>query len=258
MTPIVECEDLTKHYGPSVGLEGLDLTVGRGEVLGFLGPNGAGKTTTIRLLLDLLRPTRGRARVFGTTPLDPAVRGRIGYLPGELELDDRLTGTQMLAFLGRLRSSEGAPVDPRRRGELCERLRLTGRDLGRLIRDNSRGTKQKIGLVAAFQHDPDLLVLDEPTSGLDPLVREAVFELLLEAGAAGRTVFQHVTMSPARPVEVDDSVIRVQIPRLCERPFGQAEQQDQQYDAPCSRHARRLVQPPEEPLELSSSTRVTL
>jgi beta-exotoxin I transport system ATP-binding protein len=203
--PVIEAHDLTKHYGRTVGLEGLDLTVERGEVFGFLGPNGAGKTTTIRLLLDLIRPTRGEVRLFGRPASDPLSRARVGYLPGELQLDERLTGRRMLDYLDGLRPRGSAPADPRRRAELCERLGLTAADLGRLVRDDSHGTKQKVGLVSAFERDPDLLVLDEPTSGLDPLVRAAVFDLLAEASRAGRTVFHssHVVS------EVDRTCTRV-------------------------------------------------
>lgn len=206
---VIETRDLTKHYGGTVGLESLNLTVEPGEVLGFLGPNGAGKTTTIRLLLDLIRPTRGTATVFGQATRTTAIRARIGYLPGELVLDARLTGRRMLAFLDSLRPRDAAPCDPKTRDRLCERLRLTTKDLDRVIRDDSRGTKQKIGLVSALQHDPDLLVLDEPTAGLDPLVREEVLGLLTEAGARGRTVFHssHVIS------EVDRTCTRVAILR---------------------------------------------
>ncbi len=206
---VIETRDLTKHYGDTVGLEGLDLAIAPGEVLGFLGPNGAGKTTTIRLLLDLIRPTRGTATLFGQTPRSPAIRGRVGYLPGELSLDERLTGRQMLAFLDALRPRGTTPCDPRVRDGLCERLRLTAADLDRVIRDDSRGTKQKIGLIAALQRDPELLVLDEPTTGLDPLVREEVLGVLTEAGARGRTVFHssHVIS------EVDRTCTRVAILR---------------------------------------------
>jgi len=187
--PVIETRDLTHHYGRTVGIEALDLSVEAGEVFGFLGPNGAGKSTTIRLLLDLIRPTRGRAALFGVPVSSPSVRRRIGYLPGELTLDGRLTGLQTLVFLGRL---GGRPADGElhgRRGELCERLGLGAGDLGRRVREYSRGMKQKLGLAVAFQHDPELLILDEPTTGLDPLVREVVFELLAEARRAGRTVF---------------------------------------------------------------------
>ncbi len=206
---VIAARDLTKYYGTTVGVDGLDFSVEPGEVFGFLGPNGSGKTTTIRLVLDLLRPTRGEVRVFGRSPREPRARQSVGYLPGELALDERLTGRAMLAFLDALRPPSVPPADPRRRSALCERLGLTETDLGRVIREYSRGTKQKLGLVAAFQHDPGLLVLDEPTTGLDPLVREAVLELLTESGQAGRTVFHssHVL------TEVDRTCTRVGILR---------------------------------------------
>jgi ABC-2 type transport system ATP-binding protein len=205
--PVIEVRDLTKLYGETVGVDGVDLVVERGEVFGFLGPNGAGKTTTIRLLLDLIRPTRGEVRVFDRPVVEASVRARIGYLPGELVLDGRLTGTQTLHFLDALRPAVVAPASDGRRGELCERFGLSATDLGRRVRDYSRGMKQKLGLVAALQHDPDLLVLDEPTTGLDPLVRETVFEILIETGRAGKTVFHssHVLS------EVDRTCTRVGI-----------------------------------------------
>ncbi|MGK7312980.1 MAG: ABC transporter ATP-binding protein [Candidatus Longimicrobiales bacterium M2_2A_002] len=189
--PVIEARDLTHHYGSTVGVDGLDLDVEAGEVFGFLGPNGAGKTTTIRLLLDLIRPTRGGATLFGRPASAPGVRDRIGYLPGELTLDGRLTGHYTLEWLGRLGDAAGGGGGARagRRRDLCERLGLTDADLDRRVREYSRGMKQKLGLVAAFQHDPELLILDEPTTGLDPLVREVVFELLAEARQAGQTVF---------------------------------------------------------------------
>ena len=182
---VLETRDLTHYYGATVGVEGLDLAVEAGEVFGFLGPNGAGKTTTIRLLLDLIRPTRGAASLFGRSAGDPTVRARVGYLPGELVLDGRLTGAETLAFLDSL----GPSPDPTHRRELCRRLGLTPDDLRRRVREYSRGMKQKLGLVAAFQHNPELLILDEPTTGLDPLVREVVFDLMAEAGRSGQTVF---------------------------------------------------------------------
>lgn len=207
--PVVEARGLAKRYGAATGLEGLDLAVERGEVLGLLGPNGAGKTTTIRLLLDLIRPTRGTARLFGRPVSEPGARAEVGYLPGELELDGRLSGRRTLALFDALRPPRSAPCDPTRRDELCERLRLDARDLARPIQEDSRGTKQKIGLVAALQRDPALAILDEPTTGLDPLVREEVFALLREAGEAGRTVFHssHVLS------EVDRTCTRVAVLR---------------------------------------------
>jgi ABC-2 type transport system ATP-binding protein len=184
MTAIVETDKLTKSYGPHRGIVDLDLEVGEGEVFGFLGPNGAGKTTTIRTLLDHLRPTSGRARVFGIeTTADPvAIHRRTGYLPGEFTLYDRLTGGQTIEFFGNLRGG----VDPAYRASLIERLDL---DPSRRFKEYSKGNKQKVGLVVALQHRPELLILDEPTSGLDPLVQQAFYGLVGEAQAEGRTVF---------------------------------------------------------------------
>jgi ABC-2 type transport system ATP-binding protein len=178
----VEARSLTKLYGRDRGVEDLEFEVERGEIFGLLGPNGAGKTTTIRLLLDLIRPTRGSIRVFGRDPRSsPQLRRRIGYLPGDLRLYDRLTAREQLDYFAHLRgvASLGSA------GALAERLEL---ELDRPIRALSKGNRQKVGIVQAFMHDPDLLVLDEPTSGLDPLVQQTVYELLRESRAAGRTV----------------------------------------------------------------------
>jgi ABC-2 type transport system ATP-binding protein len=182
--PAIETAGLTKFYGATRGIEDLDLRVERGEVFGFLGPNGAGKTTTIRLLLDQIRPTRGRAEIAGldTGRRSLDVRRMTGYLPGELKPPPRSTAIGFLSFLARLRGG----VDRRAIVELAERLEL---DLGRRIGDLSKGNKQKVGVVAAFMHDPELLILDEPTSGLDPLRQQDVLELIRERAAAGRTVF---------------------------------------------------------------------
>jgi len=183
-TPVIETSGLTKFYGEIRGIEDLDLRVERGEVFGYLGPNGAGKTTTIRLLLDLIRPTRGRAVIAGLDARGQSleVRRLTGYLPGELRLPARSTAIGILSYLGRLRGG----VDRRAIGELAERLEL---DLERRVDDLSKGNKQKVGVVAAFMHDPELLILDEPTSGLDPLRQQDVLELIRERAAAGRTVF---------------------------------------------------------------------
>jgi ABC-2 type transport system ATP-binding protein len=206
---VFEAVQLSKDYGGGVGLSRLDLRLEPGEVFGFLGPNGAGKTTTIRLALGLIRPTHGSVKLFGRPANDPSLRQRIGYLPGELALDERLNGRRMLEFLDQLRPAGTAPCDPAFRDQLCERLRLTKADLNRPLRDDSRGTKQKIGFVAALQHQPELLVLDEPTTGMDPLVREEALQIMREAGQAGRTVFHssHVIS------EVDRSCTRVAIVR---------------------------------------------
>lgn len=186
MAAVIELTALAKRYGATVGIEQLDLQVEAGEVFGFLGPNGAGKTTTIRCMVGLLSPTAGTARVLGLDPIAEHARlmPRLGYLPGELRLYGELTGAQHLALLGDL---QGRPTP--RRDELCERLELIGRDLGRLVREYSHGMKQKLGLVQALQHDPEVVILDEPTEGLDPLVQETFFALVGEASEAGRTVF---------------------------------------------------------------------
>jgi ABC-2 type transport system ATP-binding protein len=184
VTAIIQTEKLTKSYGVHRGVVELDLTVEQGEVFGFLGPNGAGKTTTIRVILDHIRPTSGRALVFGIeTTVDPvAIHRRIGYLPGEFTLYDRLTGAQTLEYFANLRGG----VDPAYQASLIERLDL---DPSRRFKEYSKGNKQKVGLVIALQHRPELLILDEPTSGLDPLVQQTFFELLREAVADGGTVF---------------------------------------------------------------------
>jgi ABC-2 type transport system ATP-binding protein len=185
---LLRLEGLTKRYGDNVAVDDLSLSVSRGEIVGLLGPNGAGKSTAIRLALGLATPSAGSVRLFGRPPREPAARVSVGYLPGDLALDARLNGHAMLGLLGRLRPADAPPPDPARVRELCERLGLSADDLDRPVRDDSSGTRQKLGLVAAWQHEPDLLVLDEPTNALDPLVREAVFELVREAAAAGRAV----------------------------------------------------------------------
>jgi ABC-2 type transport system ATP-binding protein len=184
MTSVIRTEKLTKSYGSHRGIVDVDLDVQKGEVFGFLGPNGAGKTTTIRVLLDLIRPTSGRAFVFDIeSSADPAaIHRRLGYLPGEFTLYDRLTGHQTLEYFGNLRGG----VDPAYQASLIERFDL---DPSRRFREYSKGNKQKVGLVAALQHKPELLILDEPTSGLDPLVQQTFFSILREAVAEDRTVF---------------------------------------------------------------------
>ncbi|MEU6970110.1 ABC transporter ATP-binding protein [Kitasatospora aureofaciens] len=204
--PAIELTALTKNYGRKVGVDRLDLTVRRGEVFGFLGPNGAGKTTTIRCLVGLLRPSGGRVRALGLDPVADHRRlaPRLGYLPGELRLYPELTGAQTLRLLGDLQGASTAY-----RARLCERLALTPADLARPVREYSRGMKQKLGLVQALQHNPELVVLDEPTEGLDPLVQEEFFALLGEAAAAGRTVLLSSHVLP----EVQRSCGRVAIVR---------------------------------------------
>ncbi len=184
MTPVIELAQLTKSYGKSRGIIEVNLTVEPGEIFGFLGPNGAGKTTTIRTMLDLIRPTSGTARVFGIeSSRDPvAIHKRVGYIPGEFALYDRLTGRQTLEYFANLRGG----VDKAWQQALIDRFEL---DAKKRFKEYSKGNKQKVGVIAALQHRPELLVLDEPTSGLDPLVQQTFFETIKEAVRDGATVF---------------------------------------------------------------------
>ena len=184
MTNVIETKNLTVYYGPHRGIVDLDLAVEEGEVFGFLGPNGAGKTTTQRVLLDIIRPSAGKATVFGLDCQEEGVqiRKEVGYLPGELQLPEGMTGRRFLRTMAAIRGDN----HPAFRQELCERLDL---DLSRKIDEYSRGNKQKLGLVASLMHKPALLILDEPTSGLDPLVQQTVLEMVRETRAEGRSVF---------------------------------------------------------------------
>ncbi|GAA1430043.1 hypothetical protein GCM10009616_13610 [Microlunatus lacustris] len=183
MSLAVHISALTKRYGSRSALTGLDLTVPAGHVVGLIGPNGAGKTTTLRILLDIIRPTSGQVRVLGADPRrgGPALRRRIGYLPGELRLEGRVRGRALLRHYAEL----SGPVTPGALEELAERLHC---DLDRPVHTLSKGNKQKLGLVQAFLHHPELLVLDEPTSGLDPLVQREFLQLVRKARDAGQTV----------------------------------------------------------------------
>ncbi|MBO9370231.1 MAG: ABC transporter ATP-binding protein [Chloroflexi bacterium] len=198
-TPAIETEGLTKYYGRSRGIIDVSLQVERGEIFGFLGPNGAGKTTTIRLLLDLIRPTRGHAWVLGLDPQRDGVevRRRVGYLPGELALYPDLTGQQALEYAAHLRNG----VPQKEIARLADRLEA---DLNRPIRSLSHGNRQKIGLIMAMMHRPELLILDEPTTGLDPLMQQVLYELLEEVRRDGRTVFFSSHILP-------------EVERLCDR-----------------------------------------
>ena len=182
----IQTVGLTKHFGPIHALDTLSIDVSRGEIFGFLGPNGAGKSTAIRLLLGYLHPSAGTGRVLGFDIVKDSValRRHIGYLPGGIALYDTLTGEQELDYLAAL---NGRP--PVRRGDLCDRLELSARTLKRLVRDYSRGMRQKIGIVQALQHDPDLAILDEPSEGLDPLMQQAFYGILEGLKAEGRTIF---------------------------------------------------------------------
>ncbi len=180
----IRIRSLTKRYGSRTALHGIDLDVPAGTIYGMIGPNGAGKTTTMRILLDLVRPTSGELSVLGAHPRTGGadLRRRIGYLPGELRLSGRTSGRALLAHLAAISGN----VDPRTTEEYAERL---GVDLGRPARSLSKGNRQKLGLIQAFQHRPELLILDEPTSGLDPLVQREFHAMIREARDRGATVF---------------------------------------------------------------------
>ena len=176
---------MRKSYGRVQALRGIDLEVRRGEIFGFLGPNGAGKTTTIRCMLDLIRPDGGKSLLLGLDPRkDPvAVQARTGYLPGEMQFYENWTAERQLHFLNDLRAGR---ADWRYVLDLAERL---GLELRVAIKNLSKGNKQKVGVIQALMHRPELLILDEPTSGLDPLVQHEVHALLRDANAAGATIF---------------------------------------------------------------------
>jgi ABC-2 type transport system ATP-binding protein len=202
--PVIVAAGLVKDYGRTHALRGLDLQVNPGEVFGFLGPNGAGKSTTIRVLLDLIRPTAGQVSVLGLDPRRQGVelRRRLGYLEGDFTVDGRQSARELLTYLGRLRGS----VPPSRIEAMAEELDL---DLAPRIHSLSKGNRQKVGLIQAFMHDPELLILDEPTSGLDPFLQQQFTRMAREAVAAGRTVFMssHV-MSEVQKVADRVGIIR--------------------------------------------------
>jgi ABC-2 type transport system ATP-binding protein len=198
----VRTEGLTKHFGAVKAVDDIDLVIERGEVFGYLGPNGAGKTTTVRLLLDFLRPTAGRAVVLGGSGGDPEVRRRIGYLPGDLRLDPDYTASDVIEFFGRLRGGVDRPwVDT-----LLDRF---GLDPTRPVGELSTGNRRKVGVVQAFMSRPELLLLDEPTSGLDPLLQHEFNTLVREVVAAGATVLLSSHVLP----EVEALASRVGIVR---------------------------------------------
>ena len=201
---MIETAGLSKDFGSGRGIFDLDLEVRRGEILGFLGPNGAGKSTTMRLLLGLIAPTAGSARVLGLDIVNDSLvlRRRVGYLPGDFGLYPRLTGGVLLDYFGRLRGG----VAPGRIAALAERFDA---QLDRPVRELSSGNRQKIGLIQAFMHDPELLILDEPIAGLDPLVQRNFHDLLDTVRSEGRTVF----LSSHTLSEVDRVADRVAILR---------------------------------------------
>ncbi len=180
---VIRTDHLTKYYGKVKGIKDVTITVNRGETFGFLGPNGAGKTTTIRLLLNLINPTRGAAEIFGldTKKDSLKIRGRIGYIPGDLSLYKSMSGEQFLKFVSSLRTKDASMTDT-----LLTRFQVT---VDRKIKGYSKGMKQKIGIVQAFMHDPELVIMDEPTLGLDPLMQKEFYTFLKEEQQKGKTAF---------------------------------------------------------------------
>jgi ABC-2 type transport system ATP-binding protein len=202
----ISVSGLTKRFGQTTALDGLDLTVAQGEVHGFLGPNGAGKTTTIRILLGLQRADGGTATLLGGDPWHDAVslHRRLAYVPGDVTLWPNLSGGEVIDLLGRLRGG----LNPKRRNELLERFDLDPRKKGRAY---SKGNRQKVGLIAALASDVELLLLDEPTSGLDPLMEEVFRQVIAEETRNnGRTVL----LSSHILSEVEALCDRVSIIRL--------------------------------------------
>jgi ABC-2 type transport system ATP-binding protein len=184
--PVIHIENLTKYFGSFAAVGDISFDVYPGEIFGFLGPNGAGKTTTIRMMLDLLRPDSGKVSLFGENLLENSfeIRQRCGYLPGNFNAYGNLTGYQFLSLCADLR---GIPrgVEP----GLIQRFELEKNQLSKKIKHLSHGTMQKLGIVQAFFHKPELLILDEPTIGLDPLMQEEFYSLLKESRVSGCTVF---------------------------------------------------------------------
>ena len=192
MSPSLELRGLKKDFGPVAALRGVSFSVEPGEVFGYLGPNGAGKTTTLRIVLGLVRPSAGDVRIFGKAPSAAASRNDIGFLPGDLRLYGDMTGIAMLDFFARFRP--WAP--PVLRDSLMDALAIDRKTLQRRIKFLSHGTRQKIGLLIAMQHDPALLLLDEPTNGLDPLVQHAFRDVVHGFAQRGRSVLFFLMCCP--------------------------------------------------------------
>ncbi len=202
--PVMDIRGLTKYYGDVVGIEGLDLKVYPGEIMGFLGPNGAGKTTTIRVCLDLLQKSEGEVKIFGLDSHEDSleIRRRTGYLPGDFGMYNDLRVKTILKYL----LSQNGISDTKKMEELAHRFEL---DLNRKYGELSKGNRQKAGIVQAFMADQDLIILDEPTSGLDPLMQKKFYEFLREERDKGKTVF----MSSHILAEVEEVCDRVAIIR---------------------------------------------
>ena len=207
--PAIRVDGLTKYYGTVIGVEQLSFQVERGEVYGFLGANGAGKTTTMRLLLDLLRPTSGRAEVLGIDchRASRDARRLMGYLPGELPIYPDLTAEGYLDYLARL---DSRPVSRTYLKELFDRFDVSGVDLTRRLRDQSHGMKQKIGIIQAMMNQPPVLILDEPTAGLDPLMVQVFQQVIEDIERRGDTT---VFLSSHVLSEVENSCRRIGLVR---------------------------------------------
>jgi ABC-2 type transport system ATP-binding protein len=203
--PAIRVDGLTKYYGPVIGVEDLSFDVARGDVYGFLGANGAGKTTTIRMLLDLLRPSRGRASVLGVDCQRDSLAARrlIGYLPGDLPIYPDLTAGEYLTYLSRL---DGRPVPADYLRHLLKRFDVSPVDERRRLREQSHGMKQKIGIIQALMARPAVAILDEPTAGLDPLMVQAFRETLTELKRGGETT---VFLSSHILAEVESTCDRI-------------------------------------------------
>lgn len=184
MKPVLELNRVTKMYGSAVGVKNISLKVPSGEIFGFLGPNGAGKTTTISMITDSIRPNSGNIKVFGLDSVknNVEIHRRIGFLAGDFSLDKNLTGWQQLEYLGNLRGS----FNKKKVRELAKRFNC---NLNRKIRTLSRGNKQKVGLISALMHEPELLIFDEPTTGLDPIIQQEFDKIIYEHQQSGKTAF---------------------------------------------------------------------
>ncbi|MBC8181187.1 ABC transporter ATP-binding protein [candidate division KSB1 bacterium] len=183
---VLEVSNLTKYYGKILGVKDVSFSVEEGEIFGFLGSNGAGKTTTIRLLMNLLRGKKGNISFFGT-PLQKnpvKLRERIGYLPGDFDPYREMTGVNFLKYMAKYRNRS-----PVLREKLINKLKLSIQDISQKTKYLSHGTRQKLGLVLAFEFDPDLAILDEPTIGLDPLMQETFYEIIWDFQKRGKTIF---------------------------------------------------------------------
>ncbi|MCP4753350.1 MAG: ABC transporter ATP-binding protein [Proteobacteria bacterium] len=184
--PVISVSNLTKYYGTSLGVKNIGFSVNPGEIFGFLGPNGSGKTSTIRMLLDLLRPSSGEINIFGLEIYNHSleIRKKCGYLPGSFSAYGNMSGVDFLRFAASMRKAE-----PRQQESLIDRFRLSQGDLSKKVKHLSLGMLQKLGIIQAFFHHPELLILDEPTNGLDPLMQEEFYRLLREVQKEGKTIF---------------------------------------------------------------------